>query len=418
MLGCIADDFTGASDLGNVLTRGGMGTIQFVGIPSGPAPPCDAGIVSLKSRSIAPAEAIAQSLAALSWLKAQGCEQILFKFCSTFDSTPQGNIGPVAQALLEATGAGSAIVCPAFPTLNRSVYRGHLFVGDRLLSESGMEAHPLNPMTDANLVRWLGRQTPIPVGLISAGTIRDGTRAVCEAIHRLSGQGAILIVCDCITDADLNVLGEATADMHLVTGGSGIGVGLAHNLRSRCMSEKSWDSADMPSGKAVILAGSCSSATREQIAVHERGNPTLQLDADAVLTGKTTVEDVADWAMCQTDMALPLIYSSADLSTARASRNRLGSAAFASELEHFFSLLAVKLRDFGIGRLIVAGGETSSAVVSALGINQMSIGPEIEPGVPLLLSRQNPKMGLVLKSGNFGSPDFFRKAFEAFDAAS
>ena len=413
LLGCIADDFTGAGDLGNVLTRAGMHTIQFVGTPTAEAPPCDAGIVSLKSRSIDPDLAVKQSLDALSWLQAQGCEQFLFKHCSTFDSTPQGNIGPVAEALLKATGSSSAVVCPAFPTLNRSVYRGHLFVGDRLLSESGMEAHPLTPMTDANLVRWLGRQTSLPVGLISAGTIMEGAGAVRTCIDRLSGDGPILIVCDCITDDDLIAIGEAAAEMPFVTGGSGIGAGLARNFRPRCQYSGLWDGAAMPAGKFVVLAGSCSAATRAQIEVHRKDNPTLRLDADAVLAGETNAGDVANWAAGHDETMVPLIYSSEDPIAARATQDRLGSAIVASKLEHFFSLLALRLRHLGTRRFVVAGGETASAVVSAFGIARMCIGPEIEPGVPLLLAKGPPDLGLVLKSGNFGSPDFFRLAANA-----
>jgi len=231
LLGCIADDFTGATDLANMLVRGGMRAVQTIGVPASDTTiEADALIVALKSRTIPAEEAVAQSLAALEWLRAQGCRQFLFKYCSTFDSTDKGNIGPVADALLDALGDDFTIACPAFPENGRTIFRGNLFVGDVLLNESGMQNHPLTPMTDPNLVRVLQRQTKSKVGLIAYDVIAKGPQAVRDRIAVLRNEGVRMAVADAVSDADLYVLGEACADLKLITGGSGIALGLPRNL--------------------------------------------------------------------------------------------------------------------------------------------------------------------------------------------
>src|SRR3954469_10943097 len=228
LLGVIADDFTGASDIANTLAKGGLATVQFLGLPTKPAPEtCEAGVVALKSRSIAAADAVALSIEAFEWLRAQGCRQFVFKYCSTFDSTPEGNIGPVGEALAQALGARGVPACPAFPTAGRTVYQGHLFVGDRLLSESGMENHPLNPMTDPDLRRWLSRQCREPVGLVAWGSVRQGGAAVRKALDAAAGRGERLAIVDAVSDEDLIAIGEACAEAPLVTGGSRLPPGLA-----------------------------------------------------------------------------------------------------------------------------------------------------------------------------------------------
>ncbi len=419
LLGCIADDFTGASDLANTLAKAGMRTVQFVGTPEGLAgTDCEAAVVSLKTRSVAPVDAVAQSLAALAALRKAGARQILFKYCSTFDSTREGNIGPVADALLDALDATCAIVCPAFPAAGRSIYRGHLFVGDRLLNESGLENHPLNPMTDASLVRWLGHQTRHKVGLVPQSVVAQGHTAIRAALDACAARGERLVVCDAINDADLIALGHAAKGMALVTGGSGIAMGLPDNFRDTA-SPSAASALVFPGGAAFAMAGSCSAATRTQIAEHEKaGEPVLHLDVPAVLAGTYTVADATAWVKAQNGARLPLIASSDEPDAVRALQARFGQGEAAHIIEGFFGELAKSLVSQGVRRLIIAGGETSSAVVAALDIEAMRIGPEIDPGVPLLLSEGQTPLALALKSGNFGSPDFFLKTLALINAGT
>ncbi len=414
LLGCIADDFTGASDLANTLAKAGMATTQYVGVPEG-ALEAEAGVISLKTRSIPAAEAVRQSLAALQALQRAGCKQILFKYCSTFDSTKEGNIGPVADALLKALDAPTAIVCPAFPTNARTVYKGHLFVGDKPLNESGMENHPLTPMTDANLVRWLGYQSSHKVGLIAAETVAKGPAAIRAAFDAAAARGERLVVCDAIFDHDLMALGAAANGMHLITGGSGIAMGLPENFRKAGAIGAAATAPAAPGGGSVAIAGSCSIATRKQVAYHAAREPHLAIDPEQVLAGKRTVEDTARWVLDQKDNALPLVSSSADPEIVRALQAKHGTGKIAEAIEGFFAALAAALVKAGRHRLLIAGGETSSAVVSALGGAPMRIGPEIDPGVPVLVTQGAAPLALVLKSGNFGAEDFFLKARATID---
>lgn len=407
LLGCIGDDFTGSSDLGNTLTRAGMRCVQYVGVPNGPADPgVEAGIVALKSRSIPVADAIRQSLAALDWLRAQGCRQILFKYCSTFDSTPDGNIGPVAEALADALDASRVLVCPAFPATGRSVYQGHLFVNDRLLSESGLENHPLTPMTDPDLRRWLSLQTKGTVGHVPFAAVADGAQAVRARMDAEEAAGHRLIVADAIRDDDLVTLGRAAADLPLLTGGSGIALGLPAVFRDAGLLSDTAGTWTGQTGPAAILSGSCSNATRAQIALHGETHPVREVDADTVMAGGIDAQTLADWALAQD--GLPLIYTSADPDTVRAAQARHGQEAVAGAIETLFAQTARALVAGGVTRLITAGGETSSAVVEALAPDRLEIGPEIDPGVPVM--RANDTLILALKSGNFGAPDFFAKA--------
>lgn len=408
LLGCIGDDFTGSSDLGATLTRGGMRTVQYVGVPRAPAEQgVEAGIVALKSRSIPAGEAVALSLAALDWLRGQGCRQFLFKYCSTFDSTPAGNIGPVAEALADALGASSVIVCPAFPAAGRSVYQGHLFVADRLLSESGMEAHPITPMTDPDLRRWLARQTRGPVGHIPAQAVFAGPEAIRAAMAAETAAGRRLVVADAVRDADLAALGQAAADAPLITGGSGIALGLPGNFRARGLLAGTAGGWAGQGGRAAALSGSCSAATRGQVARHvETGAPAREVTAEAAMAGGLTAEALAHWVLAQA--GLPLLYSSADPATVRAAQDRWGGAQVAARLEGLFADTARLLVAGGVTRLIAAGGETSGAVVEGLGLTQLEIGPDIATGVPALRAR--PDLVVALKSGNFGAEDFFARA--------
>lgn len=416
LIGVIADDFTGASDIANTLARGtpdtgGLRTAQFLGLPSGPAPAgLEAGVVALKSRSIPAGEAVAQSLAALDWLQAQGCGQIVFKVCSTFDSTPEGNIGPVALALAQRLGVFGVVVCPAFPGAGRTVYQGHLFVQDRLLSESGMQNHPLNPMTDADLRRWLALQGAGKVGHLPWPKVQQGPDAIRAALAAAGQGGETLVIADAIRDEDLVALGRACAEAPLLVGESGIALGLPDNLRAAGLVADGPGAVSLAvDGPGAILAGSCSGATLGQIRRHGESHPLLPIAVDKVMTGETGPGDLVSFLLANTGKA-PLAYSSGTPEEVRRAQARFGREVVAERLDRLFAETAVALVAAGIRRLVVAGGETSGAVVSALNLGALTIGPEIDPGVPVVYSGQVPPLALAMKSGNFGAVDFFDKA--------
>ncbi len=414
-LGVIADDFTGASDVANTLAKGGLATLQFLGLPDAPAPiDCEAGVVSLKTRSIEAAEAVAQSLDALDWLKRQGCRQFVFKYCSTFDSTPQGNIGPVGEALARALDVYGVPSSPAFPTTGRTVYQGHLFVGDRALNESGLENHPLNPMSDADIRRWLQRQSQEPVGLVPWSTVRQGPDAIRRALAASAARRERLTIVDVIEDGDLRNIAFAAAGLPLLTGGSGIALGLPDNLRRQGLAKGRAATFAGIGGPEVILAGSCSRATLEQIEVHRRNHPALAVDIDAAVKGTITSSMLASFAKQNRGRA-PLLYSSAAPDEVRRVQKQFGKEEVSAKLEHLFAQTACELAGAGFRRIVVAGGETSGAVVSALGIRTLAIGPEIDPGVPALVAPGERPLALVLKSGNFGAPEFFAKALRVME---
>ena len=407
LLGCIGDDFTGSSDLANTLAKAGMRTVQYVGVPNHAADPAvEAGVVALKSRSIPAAEAVAQSLAALDWLRAQGCEQFLFKYCSTFDSTPEGNIGPVAEALADALGARQVIFCPAFPGAGRTIYQGHLFVHDKLLSQSGMENHPLTPMTDPDLRRVLAAQAKGSVGHVPVRDIWAGPAAIRARMQAEDAAGHRLMIADAVDDDDLIALGKAADGLPLLTGGSGVAMGLPDNFRARGKLAGGTAAWAGQTGRAAVLSGSCSTATRGQVTRHQAQAPALEVTAEALMSGSLTAEAAAAWALAQP--GLPLIYSSAEPEVVTQAQQRFGKDEIAGAFEDFFAATARRLVAGGVTRLIAAGGETSGAVVEALAPDEMAIGPEIERGVPVL--RAGPALVLALKSGNFGTEDFFAKA--------
>ena len=416
LLGCIADDFTGASDLANTLAKNGMATVQFSGVPSGSTPACEAGVIALKTRSIPPSEAVAQSLDAFRWLQQQGCTQYLFKYCSTFDSTPEGNIGPVAEALLAASGAGAAIVCPAFPATGRTLYNGHLFVNGRLLNESGMENHPLNPMTDPNIRRWLKLQTKHDVGLVTHDTVRQGAAAICSALELEAAHDRRLVVVDAITNDDLLAIGAAAADQRLVTGGSGIALGLPENFRRAGKLGLSADEFSGSNGFGAVLSGSCSTASQAQVAQYLKEHPGFAINPRALLEGRISVAQVLQFVRKNRD-ADPLVYSTADPAAVQAVQDRFGRERVAHTVERFFGELAKELIAAGTERLVVGGGETSGAVVTSLQLESFVIGPEIDPGVPSLVGTgPSHTVRLALKSGNFGSENFYEKASNALRA--
>ncbi len=416
LIGAVADDITGATDLCLMLSREGLRTVQVIGVPGADAalPDADAVVIALKSRSIPAGEAVAISLAAARALKAGGAEQILFKYCSTFDSTDAGNIGPVAEALMTELGVDVTIACPSFPAAGRTTYKGHLFVGNQLLSDSPLKDHPLNPMRDANLVRVLSRQTALPVGLIEISTIQQGERAVRAAIAGQQAQGNRIVIVDTLTNADLLTLGAACDGMRLVTGGSGIALGLAANFvrAGKVKPRPTQTTMAAPDGRSVILAGSCSLATRTQIAAAKAaGLPSLSIDVAALAEGRQTAANLASWAIAQREDAIPLIYSSADPEALRAVQAQIGQQASGALVEETLAAIAVRLSEAGFSRFLIAGGETSGAVVGALGVTVLEIGPEIDPGVPWTRGSGRRDLALALKSGNFGTADFFLKAW-------
>ena len=419
LIGAVADDITGATDLCLMLAREGLRTVQIIGLPGRDTlPDADAIVIALKSRSIAAAQAVEMSVAAAKLLRTGGAEQLLFKYCSTFDSTDEGNIGPVAEALLALTGGNLTIACPSFPAAGRTTYRGHLFVGDALLSDSPLKDHPLNPMHDANLVRVLGRQTTLPVGLVTIDTIAQGEAAVRHAFAAQAAAGKRILIVDTLQDADLRTIGAACSDMPLVTGGSGIALGLAANFvrAGKVAPRPSPARMAAPKGRAVILAGSCSEATRGQIAAAKAaGFPTLALDVDALINGEQTAASLAAWAIAQPQDLIPLIYSSAEPTALQAIQARLGQHASGALVETTLAEVGHLLQGAGFSRYLIAGGETSGAVVAALGVTMLEIGPEIAPGVPWTRSISGPDLVLTLKSGNFGDEDFFLKAWTLLD---
>ena len=414
LLGCIADDFTGATDLANNLVRNGMRVSQTIGIPKDPLNiELDAVVVALKSRNLEPEEAVTQSLEALEYLLSQGAQQIFFKYCSTFDSTPRGNIGPVTEALMAALGADFTIATPAFPDNGRSVFKGYLFVGDQLLSESGMRDHPLTPMTDANLVRVMQAQCQHQVGLIEYQHILAGADAISSSMDRLKASNKKIAIVDAVTNDDLYRIAPALKDLPLITGGSGIAIGLPANfgLSAHPASSKLAPAA----GYQAIVSGSCSQATNLQVESFQNlGGATYSVNP-LDLTEKSVeqlVGEVLAWAEPQLLLGPVLVYSSAGPDRVKEVQAQLGVQAAGSSIESLLGLVAKGLVALGVGQLLVAGGETSGACVKALGIDQMQIGQQIDPGVPWCYAEVHDKpLHLALKSGNFGAPDFFTNAF-------
>lgn len=415
-LGCIADDYTGASDLANTLTRNGLRTIQTIGVPRDDLilPDADAVVVSLKSRSIAAPEAVARSRAAERWLRGRGAAHVLFKICSTFDSTDAGNIGPVMDALCADAGETLALVTPAFPETGRTVYQGHLFVGPVPLNESPLKDHPLNPMHDANLVRVLARQSANKVGLIDLAVVTDGTDAIRARVARLAGEGVRAAIIDAVFARDLEAIGAAALDHRVSVGASGLGLGLARALaRSGAAADDNSSTAQAVGGFAACLAGSCSQATLAQVAAAESAMPVLRLDPSRLLVGGDEVARALRFARERLAQGPVLIASSASPDEVVAVQKAHGREAAGHAIEQAMAAIAEGLVAAGVRRLVVAGGETSGAAVDRLRLPAFVVGPEIAPGVPVLRTAGiDQEMVLALKSGNFGGPDFFSDALK------
>ena len=418
-LGCIADDYTGASDLANTLTRQGLRTVQTIGVPSDDLalPEVDAVVVSLKSRSIEAGLAVTRSRAADKWLRSRGAGHVLFKICSTFDSTDAGNIGPVMDALRGDSGDAIVLVTPAFPETGRTVYQGNLFVGAVPLNESPLKDHPLNPMHDSNLVRVLARQSQTKVGLVDLATLARGEAAVRARLADLARQGFGAAVIDAVFDRDLETIGNVALDHRLSVGASGIGLGIARALvaSGKVKSNATNTTADAPvGGPAACLAGSCSKATLQQIANAEKTMPVLHLDSDRIVAGPQEAQRALAWARDRISDGPLLIASSATPDQVAALQSRHGRNASGHAIEQAMADIADGLVQSGVRRLVVAGGETSGAVVDRLGIPGFLVGAEIAAGVPVLraVGAKNGAMLLALKSGNFGGPEFFSDALK------
>jgi 3-dehydrotetronate 4-kinase len=417
LLGCIADDFTGGTDLAGMLVKSGMRTVQMIGVPTGPLPDdIDAVVIALKSRTAPVAEAIRESLAAVRYLQAGSCRQFYFKYCSTFDSTPRGNIGPVAEALMDALGADFTIACPAFPANQRTIYKGYLFVGDVLLNESGMRDHPLTPMTDANLVRVLQQQTTRRVGLVDYAIVSKGAPAILERFGALRRESCGFAIVDALSNDDLMQLGAACADFALVTAGSGLALGLPQNFWTQGLLSQNVRADVLPAveGLRAVIAGSCSTATQKQVAIMREHHPAFQVLPADLAQGKDVVGAVLEWAGSRVTKEPVLIYATATPEEVKAAQANLGVGRAGELVENALAAIAQGLVRLGVGKMIVAGGETSGAVVKALGVKGLRIGPEIDPGVPWTATLPNEggrPLVLALKSGNFGTPEFFLKAW-------
>jgi 3-dehydrotetronate 4-kinase len=417
-LGCIADDYTGASDLANTLTRQGLRTVQTIGVPADDLalPEVDAVVVSLKSRSIEADVAVDRSRAAEKWLRGRGAGHVLFKICSTFDSTDAGNIGPVMDALRADSGDAIVLVTPAFPETGRTVYQGNLFVGAVPLNESPLKDHPLNPMHDSNLVRVLARQSRTKVGLVDLADIARGPDAVRARLTDLAAKGFGAAIADAVFERDLETIGVVALDHRVSVGASGLGLGLARALvvSRRVKSNAPNAASGAVGGAAACLAGSCSQATLQQIASAEAAMPVLHLDADQVVAGKDEARRALAWASERLNHGPILIASSSTPDQVAALQARHGRDAAGHAIEQAMADIAEGLVEAGVRRLVVAGGETSGAVVDRLGIPGFLVGAEIAAGVPVLraVGAKGGEMLLALKSGNFGGPEFFSDALK------
>jgi uncharacterized protein YgbK (DUF1537 family) len=410
-LGAIADDVTGGTDLASVLRRGGLTVVQSLDTLAMPAG-ADAVVVSLKIRTADAAVARASAGQAAQALRSAGAEQIYFKYCSTFDSTDAGNIGPVIDELLARLQTGFSIACPAYPALARTVYAGHLFVGTQLLSDSSMRHHPLTPMSDANLVRVLSRQTRGRVGLVELATVEAGPRAVASTFADLADAGHAVAIVDALYDRHLEVIAEASAGLRLITGGAALGGALARvrfTPHGRLRENEARLSIRAP---VAMLSGSCSAMTLSQIEQAAGVMPTREIDPMTIAENPEELARLTNWACDQIRGGSLLVYSSGAPAKVQAVQERLGHAPAAALVEKAFGTLAVALADRGVRTFVVAGGETSAAVLQALHIRMLTFGDEIDRGVPWARSQEPEGFMFALKSGNFGTRNFFAKALE------
>ncbi len=420
LLGCIADDFTGATDLAGLLARSGVKVSLRIGVPAD-APSGDTAafeVIALKCRTAPAEDAVAECRAALAWLKQAGADRFFWKYCSTFDSTPKGNIGPVAEALMADLQVAQTIYCPAFPENGRSIFMGNLFVGQLPLAESPMKDHPLTPMRDSNLMRLLEPQVTNAVGLVDRLCVARGEADVKAELDRLRNQGVCHVVVDAVANDDLYTIARACSDMALMTGGSAIAMPLPDIYLNQGLLSKAAAKPAMRdvAGKAIILSGSCSAMTRKQVAGYiTSGAPGFQLDP--LTLAETGPKAAIEWLASQPDDAVPVIYATAEPDAVRAAQDRLGVERAGKIVEDALAAIAVTARDNGTRRFVIAGGETSGAVTKALGVDRLDIGAEIAPGVPWCFTESDGhSIAITLKSGNFGAQTFFADALAKLEA--
>ena len=416
--GAIADDFTGATDLAGILARSGVQVSLRIGVPQDtPNDTAPLEIIALKCRTAPVSEAVDETQAALDWLRRAGAQRFYWKYCSTFDSTPRGNIGPVAEALMKTLGTSQTIYCPAFPENGRSIFMGNLFVGEQPLAESPMKDHPLTPMRDSNLLRLLEPQVALPVGLANRHAVGKGPDSLRDRLAELQADGVAHVIVDAVANDDLYVIAEACRDMTLLTGGSAVAMPLPEIwLRQGLLKQSPVNRSHRAErGPAVILSGSCSSMTNRQVSAYlSREQPSFRLDPlDLAEHGENAA---VEWLTAQAPHSTPIIYATAAPNEVRATQDRLGAERAGALVEATLAACAVKARDLGFRRFVVAGGETSGAVTNALKITRLDIGPEITPGVPWCFARTGEQdVAITLKSGNFGNEDFFTKALEVLE---
>ncbi|WP_312885048.1 3-oxo-tetronate kinase [Candidatus Sodalis endolongispinus] len=410
-LGVIADDFTGATDIASFIAAAWR-VVQLNGVPTQPlSTPADAVVISLKTRSCPATEAVALSLQGARWLREQGCDQLYFKYCSTFDSTAHGNIGPVTDALLAETGQPLAVLCPALPVNGRTVVHGYLFVFDQLLSESSLRHHPVTPMTDANLLRLMDAQSAWQTGLLPLACIRHGQAAIRQHLETLQQQGCRYVVADTLDSQDLAALAAALPASVLLTGGSGLGGAIAAHATGQRAATQPQETPPR-AGRGVVLSGSCSQMTNQQVARYRQQAPALDIDRcrhdpDAYARA------LAEWVRDQPDATAPLLYATDAPDEVQRLRQRYPGEDIGAMIEACFARIATLLCQQGFCKFIVAGVETSSLIAQQLGVTGFDLGQTIAPGVPLVRDLQRP-LWLALKSGNFGDPDFFSKAQELY----
>ena len=420
ILGIIGDDFTGSSDIANNLKKSGMQVSMYAGVPAlspneAKEQSTEAAVIALKTRTVPIKIAINESLKALKWLKDAGCKQFIFKYCSTFDSTKEGNIGPVIDAIMEELNTDFTIACPSFPDAGRTVYYGHMFVNGKPLNESGMETHPLTPMTDHNLVRWLNYQTVNKVGLIDFQTISKGSDTIKQKITSLKQEGYKYALVDTVTNDDFDIICNGIKDLPFLTGGSGIALSLPKIYKSKGLLSANDFNLPQNNSNSVILSGSCSNATLEQIDIYKENNPSFYISPDEAMNNSNLIEEVFLWIKKNESLS-PLIYSSSNHKNVVEKQKQYGIKILANKIELFFEKLTNKLVKDDFGKFISAGGETSGSIIKGLGVEELKIGKEISPGVPALWSPSSEggkPISITLKSGNFGQKDFFSRALTA-----
>ncbi|WP_282606580.1 3-oxo-tetronate kinase [Pelagibius sp. Alg239-R121] len=419
VLGCIADDFTGATDLAGLLARSGARVSLRLGVPDqapGNTETSSFEVIALKCRTAPVQEAVDEAKSALGWLRTAGASRFFWKYCSTFDSTNRGNIGPVSEALMSELGATQTIYCPAFPENGRSIFMGSLFVGEQPLHESPMKDHPLTPMRDSNLMRLLEPQVKGKVGLANRLVVDQGVSALRDRLAELQAEGIAHVVVDAVANADLAIIAEACRDMPLMTGGSAVAMPLPSLYLADGALAADAPKAEKPQLAAgqIVLSGSCSAMTRKQVANFSAEATALKLDPLALAENGTSAAH--DWLAQQPVEAAKIIYATAEPPEVAAAQERLGVETAGKLVEDALAELAVQARNAGVRRFVIAGGETSGAVTNALGVKQMTIGPEIAPGVPWTWCRSDGHdIALTLKSGNFGQEDFFTRAYDVLD---